>query len=130
MRIRNTCSCFLDKKREKSGKNAQNAKRAKNKSNQRNSRQKYTPAKLAPGRFTSRNWPDIIENESGRTLCRAPGERSRFAVKMPVGRRLIGTGEQPAGRGVTTKNCDEEETSHDRNDRNQKSGGTGRLYDR
>lgn len=75
MRIRNACSCFLDKKREKSGKNAQNAKRAKNKSNQRNSPQKYTPAKLAPGRFTSRNWLDIIENESGWPLCRAPGER-------------------------------------------------------
>jgi len=109
--MRNTNSRFFRKKCKKCSKNTQNRKYAKNKSEQRNSPQKYTPAKLAPGRFTSRNWPDIIENESGRTLCRAPGERSRFAVKMPVGRRLIGTGEQPAGRGVTTKNCDEEETS-------------------
>ena len=59
-----------------------------------------------------------------------PWRKARFTVKQPDGSRLIGTGEQPAGRGVTTKNCDEEETSHDRNDRNQKSGGTGRLYDR
>lgn len=72
--MRNTCSCFLDKKREKSGKNAQNAKRAKNKSNQRNSRQKYTPAKLLPGRFTSPNRPDIIETKAGGH-CAVPLEK-------------------------------------------------------
>lgn len=55
LRMRNKDSRFFRKKRKKRGKNAQNRERAKSKSEQRNSRQKYTPAKLAPGRFTSRN---------------------------------------------------------------------------
>ena len=85
LRMRNTDSRFFRKKRKKRGKNAQNRERVKSKSEQRNSRQKYTPAKLVPGRFTSRKQVDIIENESGRPPRRAPGERPRFAVK-PAGK--------------------------------------------
>lgn len=55
LQMRNTTSRFFRKKRKKCSENAQNPKYAKNKSEQRNSPQKYTPAKLAPGRFTSRN---------------------------------------------------------------------------
>lgn len=73
--MHNTNSRFFRKKCKKCSKNTQNRKYAKNKSEQRNPPQKYTPAKLAPGRFTSRNWLDIIENESGWPLCRALGER-------------------------------------------------------
>ena len=73
--MHNTNSRFFRKKCKKCSKNTKNRKYAKNKSEQRNSPQKYTPAKLAPGRFTSRNWLDIIENESGWPLCRAPRER-------------------------------------------------------
>ena len=103
MQIRNADSRFFRKKRKKCSKNAKNHKYAKNKSEQRNSPQKYTPAKLAPGQFTSRNWPDIIENESGVAAVPRPWRKARFTVKQPDGSRLIGTGEQPAGRGVTTK---------------------------